>query len=308
MLLQKNEFRFTPLQRTSYIEGAMRTESPKSPLPYIMLVITALLWSSGGFLVKEIEWHPLAIAGMRSFIAATVIRISMGKPELTWSAPQIGGALCYAATVILYILANKLTTAANVVLLMYTAPIYVVIFGPWFLQEHANRQDWLAVVAVIVGIVVFFFDRLSTEGLTGNLLALLSGISFAWMTLFLRIQKQGSPLESVFLGNVLATILGLPFILTETPPEIDSILMLLAMGIFQLGISYVLYAKAIQKVRAFEAVLITMLEPILNPLWVFLLYAEIPGRWALVGGFIVLVTVTSHGLVISKANRQRTHH
>ncbi len=281
------------------------TRSPKSPLPYILLVVTALLWSSGGFLVKGIEWHPLAIAGMRSFIAATVIRLSIRKPELTWSLPQMGGALCYAATVILYVLANKLTTAANVVLLMYTAPIYVIIFGPWFLQERARRQDWLAVGAVMIGIVVFFFDRLSTEGLTGNLLAVLSGMTFAWMTLFLRRQKRGSPLESVFLGNVIATIIGLPFFLTEKLPEIDGILMLLAMGIFQLGVSYVLYAKAIQKVRAFEAVLITMIEPILNPFWVFLLYAEIPGRWALVGGMIVLVTVTSHGMATAKANRQR---
>ena len=281
----------------------MTTESSKNPLPYIMLIITALLWSSGGFLVKGIDWHPLAIAGMRSFIAATVIRLSMRKPKLTWSLPQVGGALCYAATVILYVLANKLTAAANVVLLMYSAPIYVIIFGPWFLRERATGRDWLAVSAVMIGVVVFFFDRLSAEGLMGNLLAILSGMTFAWMTLFLRRQKRGSPLESVFLGNVLATIIGLPFFLTEKLPEINGILMLLAMGVFQLGISYVLYAKAIQKVRAFEAVLITMLEPILNPLWVFLLYAEMPGQWALVGGVIVLVTVTSQGLATTKANR-----
>ncbi len=281
----------------------MTTGSSKSPLPYIMLVITALLWSTGGFLVKGIEWHPLAIAGFRSFIAATVIRLAMRKPELTWSPPQLGGALCYAATVILYVLANKLTTAANVVLLMYTAPIYVIIFGPWFLRERATGRDWLAVGAVLIGIIVFFFDRLSTEGLTGNLLAMLSGMTFAWMTLFLRRQKHGSPLESVFLGNVLAIIIGLPYFLTEKLPEIDGIMMLLALGIFQLGISYVLYAKAIQKVRAFEAVLITMLEPILNPVWVFLLYGEMPGEWAIVGGVIVLVTVASHGVATTRNNR-----
>ncbi len=284
----------------------MTTGSSKSPLPYIMLVITALLWSTGGFLVKGIEWHPLAIAGFRCFIAATVIRLSLRKPELTWSLPQLGGALCYAATVILYVLANKLTTAANVVLLMYTAPIYVIIFGPWFLRERATGRDWLAVGAVLIGIIVFFFDRLSTEGLTGNLLAMLSGMTFAWMTLFLRRQKHGSPLESVFLGNVLAIIIGLPYFLTEKLPEIDGIMMLLALGIFQLGISYVLYAKAIQKVRAFEAVLITMLEPILNPVWVFLLYGEMPGEWAIVGGVIVLVTVASHGVATTRNNRRES--
>ncbi|HHZ80825.1 MAG TPA: DMT family transporter [Candidatus Marinimicrobia bacterium] len=278
----------------------MRDKPPKSSLPYLMLVITALLWSTGGFLVKGIQWHPVAITGMRSLIAAAVILIAIRKPELTWSLPQLGGAVCYAGTVILYVIANKLTTAANAVLLMYTAPIYVIIFGPWFLKEKASRQDWLAVGAVMVGIVVFFMDKLSPEGFLGNMLAVLSGVSFAWMTLFLRKQKRGSPVESVFLGNLLAAVIGLPFFLREELPEINGILMLIALGTFQLGFSYVLYTKAIQKVRAFEAVLITMLEPVLNPVWVFLLLGEVPGNWALAGGTIVMATVVLHGLAASR--------
>jgi len=277
----------------------MRDKPPKSSLPYLMLVITALLWSTGGFLVKGIQWHPVAIVGMRSLIAAAVILIAIRKPELTWSLPQLGGAVCYAGTVILYVIANKLTTAANAVLLMYTAPIYVIIFGPWFLKEKASRRDWLAVGAVMVGIVVFFMDKLSPEGFLGNMLAVLSGVSFAWMTLFLRKQKRGSPVESVFLGNLLAAVIGLPFFLREELPEINGILMLIALGTFQLGFSYVLYTKAIQKVRAFEAVLITMLEPVLNPVWVFLLLGEVPGNWALAGG-TVMATVVLHGLAASR--------
>ena len=278
----------------------MRDKPQKSSLPYLMLVITALLWSTGGFLVKGIQWHPVAIVGMRSLIAAAVILIAIRKPELTWSLPQLGGAVCYAGTVILYVIANKLTTAANAVLLMYTAPIYVIIFGPWFLKEKASRRDWLAVGAVMVGIVVFFMDKLSPEGFLGNMLAVLSGVSFAWMTLFLRKQKRGSPVESVFLGNLLAAVIGLPFFLREELPEINGILMLIALGTFQLGFSYVLYTKAIQKVRAFEAVLITMLEPVLNPVWVFLLLGEVPGNWALAGGTIVMATVILHGLAASR--------
>ena len=278
----------------------MRDKPPKSSLSYLMLVITALLWSTGGFLVKGIQWHPVAIAGMRSLIAAAVILIAIRKPKLTWSLPQLGGAVCYAGTVILYVIANKLTTAANAVLLMYTAPIYVIIFGPWFLKEKASRRDWLAVGAVMVGIVVFFMDKLSPEGFLGNMLAVLSGVSFAWMTLFLRKQKRGSPVESVFLGNLLAAVIGLPFFLREELPEINGILMLIALGTFQLGFSYVLYTKAIQKVRAFEAVLITMLEPVLNPVWVFLLLGEVPGNWALAGGTIVMATVVLHGLAASR--------
>ena len=278
----------------------MKDRPLKSSLPYLMLVVTALLWSTGGFLVKGIHWHPVAIAGMRSLIAATVILIVIRKPELTWSLPQLGGAGCYAGAVILYVIANKLTTAANVVLLMYTAPIYVIIFGPWFLKEKASGKDWLAVGIVMVGISIFFIERLSPEGFLGNVLAVLSGLSFAWMTLFLRKQKRGSPVESVFLGNLLAAVIGLPFFFKEELPEINGILMLVALGTFQLGISYVLYAKAIQKVRAFQAVLITMLEPILNPLWVFLLQGEVPGKWALTGGAIVMVTVVFHGLTTGR--------
>ena len=278
----------------------MKDRPSKSSLPYLMLVVTALLWSTGGFLVKGIQWHPVAIAGMRSLIAATVILIVIRKPKLTWSLPQLGGAVCYAGAVILYVIANKLTTAANVVLLMYTAPIYVIIFGPWFLKEKASGKDWLAVGIVMVGISIFFIERLSPEGFLGNVLAVLSGLSFAWMTLFLRKQKRGSPVESVFLGNLLAAVIGLPFFFKEELPEINGILMLVALGTFQLGISYVLYAKAIQKVRAFQAVLITMLEPILNPLWVFLLQGEVPGKWALAGGAIVMVTVVFHGLTTGR--------
>ena len=266
-----------------------------------MLTVTALLWSWGGFLVKGIEWHPMAIAGMRSLIAAMVILLSIRKPEITWSLPQLGGAISYAATVILYVIANKMTTAANVVLLMYTAPIYVMIFGPWFLRERATRNDWIAIGAVIIGILVFFFDKLSTEGFKGNFLAMLSGMTFAWMTLFLRRQKRGSPVESVLLGNIIAAIIGLPFILGEEIPDIKAIAMLLTLGIFQLGISYVLYAKAIQKVSAFKAVLITILEPILNPIWVFLLYGEKPGNWSIIGGIIVITTILIHAISPNRA-------
>ena len=278
----------------------MKDRPLKSSLPYLMLVVTALLWSTGGFLVKGIQWHPVAIAGMRSLIAATVILIIIRKPELTWSLPQLGGAICYAGTVTFYVIANKLTTAANVVLLMYTAPIYVIIFGPWFLKEKASGKDWLTVGIVMVGISIFFIERLSPEGFWGNVLAVVSGLSFAWMTLFLRKQKRGSPVDSIFLGNLLAAAISLPFLLKEELPEINSILMLVALGTFQLGISYVLYAKAIQKVRAFQAVLITMLEPILNPLWVFLLHGEVPGRWALAGGAIVMVTLVFNGLTTGR--------
>lgn len=280
----------------SYINKPMKSISHKQSVSYSMLIITALLWSSGGVLIKGIAWNPMAIAGTRSLIAGIIIWLALGKPQLTWSSFQVGGAICYSATVILYVVANKMTSAANVVILMYTAPIYIIIFGPWFLKEKIRPREWLIVIVVIIGIIIFFFDNLSADGLIGNILAIFSGLTFAWMTLFLRRQKKNSPSESVLLGNFLTAIICLPFFFFEKVPGSKEIIMLVIMGVFQLGLSYVLYSRAIQKVRAIDAVLITSLEPILNPVWVFLIYKEFPGRWALLGGIIVITTVLFHAI------------
>lgn len=266
----------------------------------VMLVVTALLWSTGGILVKSVDLNPFAIAGARSLIAALVILIKIRKPMFTSSSYQWGGAVAYAATVILYVVANKLTTAANVVLLMYTAPVSVIVFAPWFLGERSSMRDWLAVLAVMVGIVIFFLDKLSPAGFWGNILAVLSGISFGWMTLFLRKQKQGSPVESVLLGNLIAAAVGLPFFVASGLPHLEEVSLLLLMGVLQLGVSYLLYSHAIKHVEAFRAVLVTMLEPILNPVWVFFLHGERPGQWAVAGGILVLLTVVMHGLASSR--------
>ena len=268
----------------------------------VLLVITALLWSTGGFLVKSINLNPFAIAGARSLIAALVITMMIRKPLFTWSPYQWGGAVTYAATVILYVVANKLTTAANVVLLMYTAPISVIAFAPWFLGEKSSVRDWLAVLFIMTGIVIFFLDRLSPAGFLGNILAVLSGISFGWMTLFLRKQKRGSPVESVLLGNLIAAAVGMPFLFRSEIPPVEEIGLLLALGVLQLGVSYLLYSRAIKHVEAFQAVLVTMLEPILNPVWVFLLHGERPSQWAIAGGILVLLTVALHGLASNRSS------
>jgi len=279
----------------------MTDSSISKPQAVSLLVVTALLWSTGGILVKSINLNPFAIAGARSLIAALVIMMKIRKPLFTWSPYQWGGAVTYAATVILYVVANKLTTAANVVLLMYTAPLSVIAFAPWFLGEKSSVRDWLAVLSVMTGIVIFFLDKLSPAGFWGNILAVLSGICFGWMTLFLRKQKRGSPVESVLLGNLIAAAVGMPFLLGSEIPPVEEIGLLLALGVLQLGVSYLLYSRAIKHVEAFQAVLVTMLEPILNPVWVFLLHGEQPGQWAIAGGILVLSTLAMHGLASSRS-------
>lgn len=250
-------------------------------------------------LIKLVNWNALAIAGMRSAIATLVLLVYVRRPHFHWSFAQVGGALAYSGTVILFVLANKLTTAANAILLQYSAPIYVALFGAWFLGEKANRLDWITIVLVIGGMVLFFLDDLTSGGRWGNICAMFSAVSFAWLVLFLRKQKDGSPFESILLGNVIAALAGLPFMFGSMP-DARSWMGLLLLGVFQLGLSYILYTAAIKHVSALEAILIPVLEPLLNPLWVLLLVGETPGWWAIVGGMIVLLAVTARGILMAK--------
>lgn len=263
----------------------------------IFLLCTAILWSTGGFLIKFIEWHPIAIAGGRSIIAALIMWVYVKKPKFTWSNIQIMGAVAYAFTVILFVIANKLTTAANTILLQYTGPIYVALFSYWFLKEKITSIDWITILTVILGMTLFFIEKLSPDGILGNFIAILAGIAFAWLALCLRKQKDGSPLESLILGNILTAIIGLPFIIDSGIPSQQSMIALFVLGIFQLGIPYILYSKAVKYVSALDAVLIPVLEPILNPLWVFLLLEESIGMWPMIGGAIIIVAITTRSIL-----------
>ncbi len=262
-----------------------------------LLVLAALCWSLGGLLIKSISWPPLAVAGGRGLIAAVFLAIAGPKLRFTWSRTQILGALAYAACTILFVIANKLTTAANAILLQYTAPIYIALLGAWFLGEPASKADWLTISAVLAGMALFFVDQLQLTGLLGNLIAIGSGVGFAAMTLLLRKQKDTSALESIILGNVIAGLIGLPFMLSAPLPNARGLGALALLGIVQLGISYLLYSKAIKHVTALEAVLIPVIEPILNPIWVLLLVGESPSRFALLGGLVVLGSITLRAVV-----------
>ena len=263
-----------------------------------LALAAAVLWSTGGLLIKWVEWNPLAIAGARSAIAAVVLLVALRRPRITWSFAQVGGALAYATTVILFVAATKLTTAANAILLQYTAPVYAALFGWWFLRERVTWIDWITIAVVMGGMLLFFLDRLTVGEMWGNVLALASGIAFAGMATFLRRQKDGSPLESVLMGNVLTALIGLPFMFHAAPGGCTWIGLVL-MGVFQLGLSYVVYSEAIKRITALEALLVGAIEPILNPLWVFLLIHEAPGRWAVLGGATIVGAVTVRYAVLA---------
>ena len=265
-----------------------------------LLLLSALLWSIGGLLIKQVEWHAPAIAATRSAIAAlTIAAFYRGRLHFTWSKWQLAGALAYAATVVLFVLANKLTTAANAILLQYTAPVYIAVAAPWFLGEPSRRRDWIVIAITLGGMALFFVDQLSTRGLAGNLVAIASGMSFAALALFLRKQKDGSAVESIVLGNILATLVGLPFF--HGPfPSVEEWNLLVMLGVVQLGFSYIAYAAAVRRATAMDAALVPMLEPILNPIWVLLFHGERPRPWALLRDLVVIGTVAVRAVLSAR--------
>ncbi len=289
----------------------MSSANPEHRNALLLLIITATLWSFGGLLIKMIEWNSFAIAGGRSFFAAIVLWIFLRRPKFTWSSAQLGAAIAYACCCGLFVVATKLTTAANAIVLQYTGPIYVALLSGWLLHEKITRLDWITIFIVIAGMALFFADSLSADGMAGNIIAIISGISFAFLALFLRKQKHGSPIESLLLGNIIIVVCASPwmFSLSENTSSIPllngldttGLFWLSILGIIQLGIPYILYGKAIKHVTALEATLVPVLEPLLNPLWVLLIQHEKPSGISIIGGIIILGAMLVRGFLVSKS-------
>lgn len=258
-----------------------------------LLLIAALCWSLGGVLIKSVAWPALSVAGGRGLIAAVFLTVASWRTlRFTWSPVQIGAAVAYAACTVLFTLANKLTTAANAILLQYTAPVWIALLAAWLLGERAKRIDWLTIGVVLGGLGLFFYDGLRLRDLDGIGVALASGVAFAFMIVLLRKQKDGSPIESIILGNGIGFLVGLPTLLSAPALPPAGWLALALLGLVQLGVAYLLYARALRHVTALEAVLIPVIEPILNPVWVMLTLGEKPTGLALAGGALVVGAVT----------------
>jgi len=258
----------------------------------IYLVIASVLWSIGGIFIKLVDWNPMAIAGARSGIAAVVMLFYLKKPikSLRLGKYKLLGAATYATLLIFFVTANKLTTSANAILLQFTAPVWVVLFSGWFLKEKTQKSDWATIIAVMLGMTLFFIGDLRSGNILGNFIAVLSGISMAGVVIFLKLQEEGSPVEMTLVGNIITFAIGLPFFFLSVP-SFKSILGLLILGVFQLGFSYILYTISVKYVSSLEAILIPILEPLLNPIWVFLIAGESLGIYAFLGGTIVITAI-----------------
>jgi drug/metabolite transporter (DMT)-like permease len=263
------------------------------------MALTAFLWSIAGLFIKVIDWNPFAIAGMRSLISSLVILAYLRRPKFHWSFAQVGAAVASAATMLLFVSANKTTSAANAILLQYVGPVFTAIIGAWLLKERARWEHWAAFFFVAVGMVLLFMDKLGGGHLLGNVLAVLSGLVFSFYYIFMRMQKEGSPLESILLAHWLTTAIGLGVALFLPLPVVTwkaagAIAML---GVFQVGLSALFFTAAIKRIPAVFANLIAVIEPVFNPLWVFLALGEAPGLNAIIGGAVIISAVTGASII-----------
>ena len=247
-------------------------------------------------LIKLVDVSPLAVSSGRSIIAVSTLILITGRVPTRPSLAVTRCGILYALTVTTFVAATKLTTAANAIVIQYTAPIFVALLSWRFLGERVTRKDWIAVAIVMIGMTIFFADGLTVGNNLGNLIALLSGISFASLVISLRQIHNQNPVDAIIIGNSIAFVIGLPWLLSSSW-SIHSIIGVMLLGIFQLGLSYYFYTKAIPHVSALEAVLIPVLEPILNPVWVFFVMGESPTPIALGGAGVILTAVTWRALV-----------
>ncbi len=265
----------------------------------LLMLCTAFLWSLAGVFIKIIEWSPLAIVCTRSLVATITMYFFVRKQKFEWSWPMLAAALSYATFTYCIILSTKLTTSANAVMMQYTAPIYVAFLSWFLLKEKIRRSDWLCLIAVIGGMALFFMDQMGSSNLIGNIIAIGNGLSFAFLSIFLRFQKNGHPEQSIFLGTLLAFLIGIPFTIGQSIPSPKSIVVIIIAGIV-VSLGYRMFTEASKNLSALQSVMLPVLDPILNPVWVFLIVGERPSITALLGGVIVLVAITLRSLFLMK--------
>jgi drug/metabolite transporter (DMT)-like permease len=255
----------------------------------LAVAAAALLWSSGGLFIKLAPMPALAVACGRSLIAG-VFYLLLLRPNLR--AARWTTAAAYAGCIVSFVTATKLTTAANAIFLQYTAPAYVLLLSPFVLRERLRAIDLWSVLLSLLGLSLFFLDKVEAGQTLGNVLGIVSGVFFAFTIVLVR-RDQGDALPSMTLGNLIAAAATLPFALRSLPAVATPLGagVLLYLGIVQLGLAYWLFARGVRRVPAAEASVICMLEPICNPVWVWLGTGERPGPWALAGGAVVMAAV-----------------
>jgi DME family drug/metabolite transporter len=271
----------------------------------LQLIGAAVLFSTGGAAIKAAAFTGWQIASFRSGIAALALLLMAPAARRGWTLRAAVVGVAYAGCLTLFVLANRLTTAANTIFLQSTAPLYMLVLAPWLLKEQVRRQDIGFMLAVGLGLMLFFVGveqpaATAPDPVTGNLLALASGFCWALAVCGLRWltakEGRGSPLAAVIAGNITAFLISLPFALPIGVHSVTDWSLILYLGVFQIALAYVLVTRAINHIPALEASLLLLIEPVLNPIWAWLIQGEVPGVWALLGGAIILGATTARSL------------
>ena len=263
----------------------------------LYVLIAAMLFSLGGLCIKLVPWSPLAINGTRNLISAIIIGVYLKiiGHKIVINPAVLFGAVCMSATTTLYTIANKLTTAANTIVLQFTAPVFVIFLMWLFFKEKPKRVDIIASIMVFVGIIFFFVDGLSAGNMLGNVIAVLSGVGYAGVFM-MNSFKTSDSLSSIFLGQALSAVTGIWFLFGETDFGVTAIGGILVLGVFQLAVAYMFMAKGLDEVNAVTASLTTAIEPILNPILVAVFYHETITPLSFVGAVIVIAGIVGYNL------------
>lgn len=263
----------------------------------LAVFITAILWSSGGLFIKLISLNSMQLSFFRCLIAAVIFAVLFRKKILKVNIPALFNSLAYAAVLILFVIATKTTTAANAIFLQSTAPIYVLIFEPVLTKTKWERINIITIAVCFVGMILFFMGDLTPGDIEGNIAALLAGIAFA--TFFLGMKKNDPKYgeSSIFYGNIIVALFCIPFITDMNSISLQDFAMVSFLGVFQIAFAYALFSYGLKRIIAVEASIISMFEPVLNPIWVFIGYGEVPSFYAIIGGIIIITAITVRTLI-----------
>jgi drug/metabolite transporter (DMT)-like permease len=264
----------------------------------LLIVAAALLWSTGGIGIKAVADSALKVTFYRSVFAAIALMLFLGRGvwgRRQWkSTPVFAAAIVsYAACLTSFVIATKWTTAANAIFLQYAGVVWVLLFSPLVLREPMRARDATAVAVAMAGMALFFVGRFEAHGMAGNGMALVSSVFFAALILALR-REQAAGQAAVTWGNVACALAVLPFVARDLALAPRSLAVLAFLGVFQIAAAYVLFVRGLAHVSATQASLTGMLEPVSNPVWVFLLLGERPSVYAIGGGIIVLAAIAWH--------------
>jgi DME family drug/metabolite transporter len=277
------------------------------------VLAAALLFSTGGAAIKATTLTSWQVACLRSLIAALVLLLLLPEARQLRSRRVWLASIAYASTLVLYVLANKLTTAANAIFLQATAPFYLLLIGPLLLKEPNRARDYVLGAVMAAGMALFFLDSSSASALApnpalGNILAAITGLTWALTVTALRSlsKKEGaSSLPVVSAGNLVAFAATLPFAIPLGGIGASDLTVLLYLGVFQIGLAYYCMTRGVKHVPAFEAAVLILLEPAMNPVWTYLLHHEIPGPFSLAGGAVIMGATVAHTFTSSGATAPR---